>query len=231
MNAVRFRPAAVIFDFFGTLTMAIQRGPAHATVATLLGCDPIALAAALDRTFRDRCTGGLGSPAAVLLALAKEQGVEPSETALAAAVLARVDAVAADVVLRDDAVGTLTAVRRLGVRTAVLSDCWYELPVIVPTLPIAPLLDATIYSCWLGRSKPAPTLYHTVCERIGVPPAKCLYVGDGGGRELSGASGVGMTAVRLAAADLATHLTFDTEPVWDGPTVRTLREVLAWLAK
>ncbi len=46
-------------------------------------------------------------------------------------------------------------------------------------------------------------MYETACAHLGVDPGECLYVGDGGSQELSGATAVGMTAFRLTAPDLA----------------------------
>jgi putative hydrolase of the HAD superfamily len=93
---------------------------------------------------------------------------------------------------------------------------------MLPRMPIAELLDATVYSVHLGVTKPHPALFETVCHRLDVRPEECLYVGDGGGRELSGARSVGMTAVRLAAPDLTGHLVFDREPDWGGASVTSL---------
>jgi putative hydrolase of the HAD superfamily len=59
-----------------------------------------------------------------------------------------------------------------------------------------------------------------------VAPEDCLYVGDGGGHELTGADHAGMTAVRLIAPDLITHLSFNTDKHWTGPTVLDLADVL-----
>ena len=63
---------------------------------------------------------------------------------------ARVNALKADTRLRDDAVSALTAIKRRGLATAVVSDCTHELPAFLPSLPVAPLLDATVYSVRLG---------------------------------------------------------------------------------
>ncbi len=104
----------------------------------------------------------------------------------------------------------------------MVSDCTSDLPALLPSLPIAGLLDATVYSVHLGVTKPHPALFQTACLRLGVAAEQCLYVGDGGGRELSGARSVGMTAVRLAAPDLAGHLVFDREPNWAGMSVSSL---------
>jgi putative hydrolase of the HAD superfamily len=130
--------------------------------------------------------------------------------------------VRADTALRPD---TLRALRRRGLRTAVISDCGYELPAFLPRLPIAPLLDARVYSVQVGQHKPHPLMYLTACRRLGVHPRECLFVGDGGSRELSGAAAIGMTAVRLAAVDLADHLVFDADHAWTGPRISTLGEV------
>lgn len=221
---------AVLFDFFGTLTRAVRRGPAHVAIARSLGCDPARFFAAMDRSFRVRATGRCGTPAGVLARLAATLGAYPDRRALDAAVEARVDAVLADTTLRSGALPVLRAVRRLGLRTAVVSDCWYELPAFLPSLPVAPLLDAQAYSIDARCCKPDPAIYLLACRRLGVPPERCLYVGDGGGRELSGARALGMTAVRFAADDLAGHLCFEPEPDWDGPQVRTLGELLRFLS-
>ena len=45
--------------------------------------------------------------------------------------------------------------------------------------------------------KPDPGIYLEACRLLGVAPAACLFVGDGNGRELDGAKGVGMEAVRI----------------------------------
>ena len=57
---------AVVFDFFGTLTRSVRRGPQHAVIARTLGCDPDAVLSVLDRTFQIRARGHLGSAEATL---------------------------------------------------------------------------------------------------------------------------------------------------------------------
>ncbi|MFC7482723.1 HAD family hydrolase [Luedemannella flava] len=113
-----------------------------------------------------------------------------------------------------------------GLRTGLVSDCSDELPDIFATLPVAPLFDATVYSARVGVAKPHPALYATVCARLRVDPADCLYIGDGGGCELSGATHAGMTAVQLAAPDLVEHLSFNAEPDWPGAVVTRLIDAL-----
>ena len=54
------RIRAVLFDFFGTLTLGLRRGRAHATVARALGADPAKFFTALTWTFFDRASGRYG---------------------------------------------------------------------------------------------------------------------------------------------------------------------------
>lgn len=218
---------AVLFDFFGTLTRAVTRGPAHDRIARRLGCAPADFAHALNETFYLRATGAYGDSATALRALAESLGRQPSPHALRRALRARIRAVRADMAFRPDAVDVLRELRRRGMLLAVISDCGPELPELWPALPVAPLVHARVFSFETGRHKPDPSMYLIACDRLRVAPAECLYVGDGGSRELSGAEAVGMTAVRLAAPDLGRHLVFANDDDWRGLAVPSLTGVLA----
>jgi putative hydrolase of the HAD superfamily len=221
---------AVLFDFFGTLTRAVARGRAHQNIARWLGCDPRAFTAELNQTFLVRARGGYGPPARALRRVTDAVGARPSRSQLALAQPLRVAAVRADTQLREDAVPVLRMLRSRGLRTGLVSDCGPELPDYLPTLPVAPLLDTCVYSIEVGVCKPDPLIYKIACSRLDVSPEECLYVGDGGSQELTGARAVGMTAIRLAAPDLAGHLRFNSEQGWTGPTARTLSEAVRFLA-
>jgi putative hydrolase of the HAD superfamily len=220
-------PRAVVFDFFGTLTTAVRRGPRHAVIARLLGCDPDAFFAELDRTFYLRAAGRYGDPIDGLRRVAYAAGGRPRLAELAYAVASRIDAVHADTVLRPEAVPVLSTLRRRGTPVAVVSDCWYELPAFMPRLAISPFLEGCVYSVEVGHCKPHPAMYLEACRQLRFDPDECLYVGDGGSRELSGAGEVGMPAVRLAAPDLAGHLVFRGDSGWSGPVAESLTDVLA----
>jgi putative hydrolase of the HAD superfamily len=217
---------AVVFDFFGTLTRPIRRGPDHLETARILGCDPTLMTALLDASYYRRASGDLGSAADNLRWIAARAGVDPSDEMVRAAVACRLRAVRHDTELRDEAVPVLWALRLRGLRTALVSDCTHELPVLLPSLPVAPLLDIAVFSVEEGVCKPDPSIYLAACQRLGVAPAECLYIGDGGSHELTGAAEVGMTAVRLAAPDLADHLVFGADVDWPGRAVARLVGVL-----
>ena len=220
------RYQAVLFDFFGTLTRPVQRGPAHEDTAELLGCPSDTFIEVLDRTYYQRASGLLGNAEATLRWVCAQAGVHPSDGAVRAAVASRHRAVRADTRLRAEAVPVLAALRQQGVRTGLISDCTHELPAFLPQLAVAPLLDVRVFSVQVGRCKPDPALYLAAGRRLGLAPADCLYVGDGGSHELTGAERAGMTAVRLAAPDLAEHLVFNVEEGWEGLVLGSLAEVV-----
>ncbi len=220
---------AVVFDFFGTLTRSVRRGPQHADIARTLGCDPEVIRGVLDRTFHSRARGTFGSAEATLRWVTEQAGGRPRPAQVRAAVPARVDALKADTRLRPDAVSALRALKDRGLATGLISDCTHELPAFLPGLPVAPLLDEQVFSVEVGVCKPDPAIYHAVCERLGVDPRECVYVGDGGSRELTGAAAVGMTPVRLDAPDLHDHLVFDRDTGFSGPAVPSLTDLLTFI--
>jgi len=224
--------AAVVFDFFATLTPSTPEAvwQEHtARSAALLGLDAAVWRRALDESWPERATGALGDLPATFRELARRLGAEPDDDALDAACAARNAAQSELFVFRPDALAVLTAVRDRGLRVGVLSDCTVELAEAWPTLPVAPLVDARVLSCEAGRRKPDPWLFTTIAGHLGVPAGQCLYIGDGGGRELSGASACGMRAVMLRADDWYTSSAHAREDDWAGPWIPTLSDVLRLL--
>ena len=95
----------------------------------------------------------------------------------------------------------------------------------------APLFDAVVFSCFVGKRKPDPALYLKACRELGVASGECLYVGDSGSRELSGAAAVGMKPFLLHDNDEQDNP--DTHRVdgeaWKGPMISDLTEILRYL--
>ncbi len=226
-------PRAVMFDFYGTLTVhssAAARRSGTGRVAQVLGIPADELFDTISSTFTERATGSCGDMLATMMWVAHRCGYHPSKAQLAAACATRSEVEAGFArMLRDDAVSTLCQVRERGLRVAVVSDCTHELPELWPTLPVAPLVDATVFSVLMGERKPHPTLYLTACERLGMAPSDVIYVGDGGSNELTGASSVGIESVRLVTADAADALVYDAEQGWTGPVIPDLTALLARL--
>jgi epoxide hydrolase-like predicted phosphatase len=93
----------------------------------------------------------------------------------------------------DDAMlGAVRAAKAAGIRTGLISNSWgherYD-PAILA------LFDAVVISGQEGMRKPDPRMYELGAQRIGLPPAACVYVDDLGGN-LKPARELGMATVR-----------------------------------
>jgi putative hydrolase of the HAD superfamily len=221
--------SAVVFDFFGTLTPSTPASvwDEHAQrSAAPLGIPARQWGQVLEESFPERATGSLGDLQQTLRTLALRCGAaDPDDKALRAACAARFASQQELFVLRADAAATLGRLRAMGLRVGVLSDCTVELAECWPSLPLAPLVDAAVLSCLEGRRKPDPELFAAAASRLGVAPRECLYIGDGGGGELTGASAAGMTAVMLRADDWAANAAYSREDDWAGPALSRLAQV------
>jgi putative hydrolase of the HAD superfamily len=61
---------------------------------------------------------------------------------------------------------------------AVISDTGWDLRPVFEAHDIARYVDTFVLSYEHGATKPAPVLFRTACERLGVEPAEALMVGD-----------------------------------------------------
>lgn len=217
---------AVVFDFFGTLSEAAKAVGWQATrLAEVLDVEADDMRAALRSSFRDRASGRWDVRDS-LREVALRCGATPSDEQLAAAQAVRLEAQRTMTRCRPEAAPVLAELRRRGLRLGLISDCTHELPQLWPGLPVAPHIEVTVFSVLVGHCKPDPIMYATACEGLKADPAQCLYVGDGGSNELTGARRAGMTAVRLAAPDHDPNAVYRLEASWDGPVITSLNDVL-----
>jgi putative hydrolase of the HAD superfamily len=220
---------AVVIDFFGTLTKSASDDvwfQAAAASAAPLGLPAEQWREILAASFVERATGALGDLAETFRELARRCGVEPSDAALAESCRARVKAQNSLFVFRDDVPTALEALKNRGYRLGLLSDCTPELPVAWPHLAVAPYFDTAAFSCVEHMKKPNPAFFQRVCDRLDVAPSDCLYIGDGGSRELSGAAAVGMTPLMLRADDWHDNSAHDREDDWSGPEIGSFTELI-----
>lgn len=228
VRAVVFQ--GVVFDFYGTLSVAataVARRAGVTRIADALEIPAEVLQQAIATSFTERATGACGNLEETMAWLADRCGQSPSSDQLARACAIRreTEEVYARA-LRPEAEPTLRALGDRHIKVGLLSDCTHELPEIWPTLPIAPLVDAAVFSVVARLRKPAPELYANVTSALALSPADCLYVGDGGSGELTGATSVGMTALQLVAPDAEQAIVYDADTAWSGKTVSSLSDVL-----
>ena len=129
---------------------------------------------------------------------------------------------------RPAAVETLSLLKDANYKIGLVSDCSEDVPVLLHETPFSRLVHMPIFSNRVGMKKPDQRIYLLVCERLGVEPQACVYIGDGGSRELTGAAQVGMHPVLIRGR---LEESADTMPVdareWLGPCISSLEEVLA----
>lgn len=221
---------AVVFDLFGTLVDSFSAGEYERVLwemADVIGAPRADFTRVWLSTFVERATGVFASPEASVEGVCRALELRPEPDLVAAAGRIRFAYTGRSLVPRPGALETLAELRARGYRTGLVSDCSAEVPILWPDTPFAPLIDVAVLSCAVGLKKPDPRIYRLACDRLGVDPEECLYVGDGGSRELTGAARVGMHPVLIRAPDEAPDAHRLDAEEWSGPTVSALCEVLA----
>ncbi|MFF4486151.1 HAD-IA family hydrolase [Streptomyces sp. NPDC001544] len=209
-------PRAVLFDLWKTLVPLpeeLKRRTFEAT-AEALGQRPEDLADVWKRTRDVRET----RPFAAYLDRLRDQVAgtwSPAQAERAAATrrLLHGQAFAAPL---PGAVEAVTTARRLGLRTALVSNCTSDVREMVRDSPFAGLFDELVLSAEAGVMKPDPELFLAAADRLGVPPSACVFVGDGTDGELSGAAAAGMTAVLVECGEPRS---------WTGPRIAALPDL------
>jgi len=222
---------AVIFDLFGTLVdntefLDLSRSEYNRTlsnVAAALSIPEPDLLRLWSETVHERDAGLFPSMEKYFRHICREIGVKADARQIANAVELRLEYLRSVLTPRNHTVETLTELKASGYRLGLISDCSSEVPLLWPETPFAALLDGAIFSCEVKLTKPDPSIYRMVCDSLEVAPDRCLYVGDGGSSELTGAVEFGMDPVLIRAP-------YDTvnghREDWEGTRISELKQVL-----
>jgi len=215
----------VLFDLFNTLIPGgapAERDAVSHAMARDLGVDPVAFASLYVSTYDQRARGLLGDLHQTIAALAGRLGVQPGEAQVAAAAQRRLD-FTLSLHGATWAIPGLGALRDAGFRIGLVSDCTAETPMLWAESPLAAYVGATSFSCVTGQRKPAREAYLIAIEALDVTPAECVFVGDGGSRELTGATELGIRAIRYLPSTPPDGV-IDGE-IWEGETVADLGDL------
>ena len=230
-RAPRFE--AVIFDLFGTLVPEFSKKDFFDGVrgmARALGADPDGFEAAWMDSALARQTGGFATIEENVRHICSSLGVDPADGALAEALDVRLELYRTWFFPRRGALETLIELKGRGYPIGLISMCAPDAPQMWRTSALAPFVDVEVFSSETGLRKPDAAIYRRATDGLGVPPANCLYCGDGAYGELAGAQAVGMTSYLIAdpSVDAEASLTPEREE-WNGASVGDLRELLALL--
>ena len=233
VDSVHMRYDAVIFDLFGTLTPTVTPADYDAMLQELadaLGAPAGAFRERWRASMQERESGGFGDMEGVLRTIGADAGAQPSKAALDGAGRSWRQQTREWLRPRPVAVATVSALGEAGYPVGLISNCSAEVPVLWPDTRLSAVIDSAVFSCEMGLMKPEPAIYRHVCGLLEVRPERCLFVGDGGARELTGARAVGMDATLLRVGG-EEHTWFDSNYrldalEWTGATITALDEVL-----
>lgn len=98
--------------------------------------------------------------------------------------------------LHEEIIPMLSQLKEKGILIGLISNCFSEEVEVIRKSEIFPYFDAVCMSYEEGVQKPDVEIFGRCTERLGVKAKECLYVGDGGSRELETARSLGMNAVQ-----------------------------------
>jgi len=193
---MEYKLQAVIFDMYETLVTQLASPLYYGTqIAQDLGLPPDVFLPGWRATESDRATGKLTFEAA-MERLMKTHGIYSAEKHRQ--VVDRRNAIQADCFthLHPQILPMLSGLKEKGIRIGLITNCFSEEARLIRESVLFPYFDAPCLSYELGVRKPDPAIFHTCVKVLGIPPENCLYVGDGGSRELETARELGMQAVQ-----------------------------------
>ncbi len=100
--------------------------------------------------------------------------------------------------LHPEIIPMLLGLKEKGIRIGLISNCFSEETGAIRNNVLFPYFDATYLSYEQGVAKPDEEIFHRCMMELSVRPEECLYVGDGGSRELETAERLGMKVAQAA---------------------------------
>ena len=130
----------------------------------------------------------------------------------------------------DESEQLLIELHKRGIKIGLITNTFSDERDMIRACKLFKYFDATRISFEQGVCKPDPSMYKSIMEEFDVKPEECLYVGDGGSRELFVARDLGMKALQ---ATWFHHLAFEPHipcPLLDEfPQGKTQLDVLKYL--
>lgn len=94
--------------------------------------------------------------------------------------------------LHPEIISMLKSLKQRGIKIALITNCFFEEREAMKQSEIWQYIDCPCLSCELGIKKPDLRIFEKCLEQLKLLPEECLYIGDGGSRELETARSVGM---------------------------------------
>jgi putative hydrolase of the HAD superfamily len=213
---------AVLVDLYDTLVWS-EWSILRERLSAETGADARRLMRAFVKTREARGVGTFGSAEGDLRAVLETAGLEPSDEQVRriAAIVREVLVDGGGVVLYEDSLPALRALRARGIRTAIVSNCDHVTRAIVDRLRLAAEVDAVVLSFEVGVMKPDAGIYVEALERVGAKPEESAFVDDQPGY-LDGAEAIGLRSFFI----MRDGWELEAGDVRDRPVVHDLWDVL-----
>lgn len=187
---------AVIFDMYETLVTQFASPLYYGTqIARDLGLSPEEFLPGWRATEESRATGKLTFEA-VMERLMKEQGIytpEKHRQVVEKRIAIQTDCFAH---LHPGILPMLSGLKTQGIKVGLITNCFSEEAKLIRKSVLFPYFDAPCLSYELGMRKPDRAIFRACLDKMELPAQNCLYVGDGGSRELETARELGMQALQ-----------------------------------
>ena len=170
-------PTAYLLDLYDTLASG-DWWTWTAQLAELTGVSSDDIARGFHRTRMERNTGVYASAEDSLRHVLEAAGVPSPSPELMRRAVAAEEAFDERVVLYDDALPTIAALRERGARLALVSNCSHTTRAIVDRWGFDELFDAVVLSFELGVRKPDAGIYEAALAGVGADPSEALFVDD-----------------------------------------------------
>lgn len=100
--------------------------------------------------------------------------------------------------LHSEIIPMLSTLRKSGLLIGLISNCFSEEADVIRKSELFPCFDAIYLSYEQGIQKPNEEIFQRCMNGFSVKAEECIYVGDGGSKELETARKLGMKAVQAA---------------------------------
>ena len=187
---------AVIFDMFETLVTLFEgRTYWGENIAEDVGADPTEFRREWHAIEKDRSCGKYTIEEGLEVVLKKLGLYSPEKVTLAASkrIAALSDTFSN---IPDETVELLKELKNRGLKVGIITNTFNDERDMIRSSILMPYIDEALISYEQGLCKPDPVLYEKMTRLLNVEPDECLFVGDGGSRELYAARDCGMHALQ-----------------------------------
>ena len=183
---------AVVFDMFETLVTLFEgRTYFGEDLAADVGADLFTFRKEWHAIEKDRSIGKYTIEEGLEHVL-KKMGIYIAEKVKLAAAKRREALGDSFSAIPDDTFLLLQGLKERGLKIGLITNTFSDERDIIRESRLFPYFDIALISYEQGICKPDPALFRKMTEQLGVKAEECLYVGDGGSRELYAARDAGM---------------------------------------